>query len=253
MKRKIVLLTIFMTAFLFFNVFATPKSNYSDIFKKGNQLYRKGQYTEAILEYEKILSGEFEIANVYYNLGNCYFKKGLLGKAILNYERAKRLNPKDKDVDFNYKHARFLIKQKIAISKKNWFLRVRDNFLDKHSLNSVTIILSLLYISLLLGIIITRILKIATSKFIVFLVFLGISFLIAGQYLHKRVNAIDKEAIIVKDDVAANFEPFERATTHYVLSEGMKVKIMTEKDGWYKVKRIDGKVGWIKSDKLEKI
>jgi len=47
------------------------------------------------------------------------------------------------------------------------------------------------------------------------------------------------------------YGPFESATKFFSLQEGMKARVVNEKEDWYKVKRDDGKSGWIKKDTLE--
>ena len=51
----------------------------------------------------------------------------------------------------------------------------------------------------------------------------------------------------------ARFEPSPQATTHFKISEGAEVKVLREKDGWYKVERSDGKIGWVAVAVVERI
>ncbi len=78
-------------------------------------------------------------------------------------------------------------------------------------------------------------------------------FLLSFFSLIQKITLIDKEAIITAETAGAGFEPIESATTHYILYEGMKVEIVHSKDSWYKVKRQDGKTGWVMKKDLELI
>jgi Ca-activated chloride channel family protein len=105
--------------------------------RRGNHLYRKGQYEEALLSYQEALVqepdnpkihynlaralykmekydeaiGEFQMgllekkknfqANCFYNIGNCQFKKGQLDAAIESYKTTLLINPKDMDAKQN--------------------------------------------------------------------------------------------------------------------------------------------------------
>ncbi|MCA9409137.1 MAG: SH3 domain-containing protein, partial [Candidatus Omnitrophica bacterium] len=54
-----------------------------------------------------------------------------------------------------------------------------------------------------------------------------------------------KNTAVVLENTDARFEPIADSTTHYRLSWGEKVKILSAEDQWMKVKRSDGKSGWI--------
>ena len=84
---------------------AHAQSSAEALYRQANALYEQGQYQQAIEIYAQIAAAS-EHAAVFYNLGNAYFRLGQRGLAILNYERAKRLAPRDKDIDFNLKVAR---------------------------------------------------------------------------------------------------------------------------------------------------
>ena len=65
--------------------------------KQANDLYSKGNYSDAAKLYEKVLATEGVAPELYYNLGNAYYKLSETGKSILNYERAIRLAPTFED------------------------------------------------------------------------------------------------------------------------------------------------------------
>ena len=52
------------------------------LFVDANAQYAEGNYAEAAIQYEQILT-EQPSAEVYYNLGNAYFKQGELAQSIL--------------------------------------------------------------------------------------------------------------------------------------------------------------------------
>ncbi len=83
--------------------------------------YAKGNYQEAIRQYEAILGEELS-ADLYYNLGNAYFKTDELTKAIVNYERALKLAPSDKDIRFNLQFARARTEDKITPVAEPFFV-----------------------------------------------------------------------------------------------------------------------------------
>jgi len=60
-------------------------------------------------------------------------------------------------------------------------------------------------------------------------------------------------AAIILETTAAKFEPREDSTTHYKLEEGAKAKIVKTEGDWVKIKRPDGKLGWVFKQALEPI
>ena len=62
---------------------------------------------------------------------------------------------------------------------------------------------------------------------------------------------IEKEAVVVAQAAEAKFEPFDDATTFFSLSEGELVSAQATKKDWVKVKRSDGRSGWVKQQDIE--
>ncbi|MBN3037782.1 MAG: SH3 domain-containing protein, partial [Candidatus Omnitrophica bacterium] len=58
-------------------------------------------------------------------------------------------------------------------------------------------------------------------------------------------------AVVVIEYSDCKFEPFDDATTHFTLYEGESVITGTQKGEWIKIKRLDGKQGWIKQRDIE--
>jgi tetratricopeptide (TPR) repeat protein len=227
-------------------------SNPKYIFYKGNTLYEDGKYDEAIEEYSKLLEQGLESGNLYYNLGNCYFKKGELGNAILNYERAKRLIPRDSDLKSNYKFALSQIKTSPATTSTSWFNKLITRSAI-FTINEMTILLSCIYtitvIFLIIGIFVRKL-----RRYFYIVISLALLLIISIIiFLYGRISLLEKEAIVITENAEARFEPLDNATTHFILHEGTKIYIIHTKDDWIKVKRLDGKIGWIKKDRIEKI
>ncbi len=51
----------------------------------------------------------------------------------------------------------------------------------------------------------------------------------------------------------SKFAPLDEATTYFQVYEGAKVKIIRQDSAWMRIKTLDGKVGWMKADSLERI
>ncbi|NQT06862.1 MAG: tetratricopeptide repeat protein [Candidatus Omnitrophica bacterium] len=248
MKRKFIFAVLLVMACA--SIAFAQGADSKEAFLKANALYAEAKYAEAIAAYEKIIDSGIESGNIYYNLGNAYFKKNALGEAILNYERARRLMPGDGDLESNYSHARSLIGRSVPEAPRKRFARFIDGRFRYLTLNNMAILLSALYISIVLILIINIYTRVSRrqSAFIVVLLLLV---LVAGAFsFRERVALISNEGILITNEADARFEPFDRATTHFTLYEGMKVRVIERKEGWYKIKRADGKIGWIRKAAL---
>lgn len=254
MKNKSLLTLLF--AFLFIIVGKNGLATQEDIsafFYRGNILYEQAKYDEAITEYSRIIEKGYESGNIYYNLGNCYFKKGQLGKAILNYERAMRLIPNDKDLESNYDYALSFVKGNIIGLNKPLPFRILHRIFTPFTINGMTILLSFMYLAALFLIIAGQYNTAVKKKNLFILAIIALLFVVGFLSLNSKILILGKEGVIITKEAKARYEPFERATTHYVLYEGMKVEIIQSEKMWCKIKRPDGKTGWIKKNAIERI
>jgi len=244
---------IFLT-FCSFNVsavFAQNDVSPSAVFYRGNLQYKDGSYKEAIKSYESIREKGFENGALYYNLGNSYFKDGQLGKAILNYERARRLVPRDGDLKSNHEFAVSQIKNNIEVEKSflpNFIGRYNDFFTKSE------MALSLLLIYLFGGIIfLVRLYVPSTKKFLSsILLILGVVFMAQAILFNLKIQS-QRNFSIITQNTEAKFEPTLKATTHFPVAEGQKVIILDKEIDYVKVKRPDGKIGWVTRAMLERI
>ncbi|MFH1777142.1 MAG: tetratricopeptide repeat protein [Candidatus Omnitrophota bacterium] len=223
------------------------------MFYKANILYEEGKYAEATSAYRNLLDKGFESGSLYYNLGNCYFKQGVLGQAILNYERAKQLIPRDRDLQSNYEYARSLLKVPPLEEKKTWLLQFMDNLYAQLTIDGITVLLCLIYVAFVLVIILGIVFKTHRLYTRILLSILIVFSVLSAVFLERRISVLGKEAIIISKKADAKFEPFDRATTHFTLEEGMKVRVLVRNNDWSKVERLDKKVGWVKNIVFEVI
>ncbi len=223
------------------------------LFNRGNAFYEKGDYDNAIGEYEKILAKGEESGPVCYNLADAYFKAGRLGRAILNYERALDLMPRDADINANYRFARAMIKGKIVPEKGFWAwwpLRVYDrNF----TVDELTMLSSGMYVFALLLLAVALIRVGVRNYFLAGTALLVVFIIFNSAVLWHKYEGMKNGGVMVKPRVEAMFGPFESATKFFDLYEGMMVDVLKKKEDWYKVRRADGKAGWVREDTLEKL
>ena len=255
MKTRIFLMFL-ATLFLFIKpVYGVDSENAKFLFLKGNKSYTEGKFEEAVNDYEKVLGVGLESAPLYYNLGNAYLKEGRPGKAILNYLRAERLIPEEADLKSNLNYARSLTKGNIFVVRKNWLARVFLDFARSFNLDRITVATTILYWTLAILLIFAISLKKWRKTFIL-ISLTGSFFLVLSVsvfFIQFNDVLLQKKAVIVVQEADSKFEPLDGATTFFTLHEGDVVVLGRFKDGWIKVKRSDGKQGWIKKNDIEVI
>jgi tetratricopeptide (TPR) repeat protein len=216
----------------------------SQFFAQANSDYKAAKFNTAIENYEKIIGLGLENGNLYYNLGNSYFKAGKPGKAIFYYEKAKLFIPNDSDLKSNYDY----VLSGLNVGPQyfgNWFAKVTYRLFEGLTVNALTILLWAIYIILIiiftLKLFSSRLQKIARPLIFILLA----SFILSAIALDQKIVYLNKAAIIIGKEADVKFEPFESATTYFKLVEGSKVEVIEKAENWYKIKRPDGKIGWV--------
>ncbi|MFH0732312.1 MAG: BatD family protein [Candidatus Omnitrophota bacterium] len=222
-------------------------------FIKANSLYQQEKFEQSIAEYEDIAGAGFESANVYYNLGNAYFKIGSVGRAVLNYERAKRLAPGDEDLRTNLEYAKSLIVDKSMQETAPWFIKAVNTIPERFSADGFCALI--LLVNILVFVLLTlSLFRMRATRFFTFIIAtLVIIYIGSFAVLIRKVSVINnnQEAIMLVPETDCRFGPLDNATTHFKLYEGSKIMILKSEGPWSKIKRFDGKIGWVKKDFYE--
>jgi hypothetical protein len=255
MKGKI---TIYLIIFLFcfFNPAAFPdtKHEFLNLFYSANGLYEKGKYEEAANEYNKILEMGLQSGPLYYNLGNTYFKLGMLGKTILFYEKAKRQNPRDPELRFNYNYVQSLLKDKIETEKKGWVLRNIEKLSEFMTLGRWLGWAVSLWI-VLIGLIISAILFPKTKRLVKYVeIIVAVFLLVVVICVFVNYNVYSSpSAVVLPKEVIVRYGPGEDEVEAFLLHEGTKVEVLREEGEWRQIRLPDEKTGWLSKDTISMI
>ncbi len=226
-------------------------------FEQANHLYRNGDFKNASTLYEKIVHNGYHNAELYYNLGNTYFKLDETGKAILYYERAKKIYPNDEDINFNLKIANLKVVDKIEAIPQlffiEWWYSVSKSFSsDTWAIFTIT--------TIWLGVILLLLFRISKSPFTRRAFFFGgiLIVAVAGFFLifSTQQNKSEKSetmAIVFSASVTVKSSPDEAGTDLFLLHEGVKVEMVDKVGNWFKIKLLDGKIGWLPDKDIEVI
>jgi tetratricopeptide (TPR) repeat protein len=249
MKRII----LFFLIILCFGQFAFPQLN---TVKHANDLYAKGDYTNAAKEYEKVLKNGVA-PEIYFNLGNAYYKTNEIGRSILNYERALRLSPSFEDAKFNLELAQLKVVDNIVPSPTFFIGRWIQNLIKLLTSNQWLFISFCVFILFLIFVFLfifgpSRMIRKFSFYFATVLV--GISFvslIFAGVRKGQIINHSD--AIVMSGVISVKSSPDKSGTDLFQLHEGAKVTIKSTLGSWTEIKLSNGAIGWVEQVNIEKI
>ena len=218
--------------------------------------YIKGNYQQAIKDYEDILKGGKVNADIYYNLGNAYYRMDNITHAVLNYERALQLSPGDNDIRFNLQMARSKTIDKITPESEMFFVTWYRSLVSFTSVDGwvytsfVCLVASLVLLLLYLFASPVALRKIGFYGGIVTIVLFLFSTLFAFQQKMQFDNRCG--AIVMAPSVTVKSTPQQAGKDIFTVHEGTKVTITdcTMHD-WYGVKLADGREGWIQASRIE--
>ncbi len=219
--------------------------------------YTKGNYQQAIKDYEELL-GKGVSAELYYNLGNAYYRSDNITRAIINYERAFMLSPGDEDIRFNLQLAQSKTIDKIAPASEMFFVTWFQSLVNLTSVDrwAYVAIASIILVALLVLIYLfaenLRLRKVGFFGGVAFLVI----FILANIFAFQQKRQLENRngAIVIAPSASVKKTPADNAETNFVLHEGTKVNIIDKSiNKWREVRIADGRSGWLTNDNIEEI
>jgi tetratricopeptide (TPR) repeat protein len=228
-----------------------------DAFHRAEQQYQEQNYQGAIETYDAIRALGVEDGALYYNLGNAYFKAGHLGRAILNYERALRLMPGDEDARANLAFANELLSDSVEPLP---LPLVIGWVVDLYQRLRPGLLAEILSLAFLIGGAATTFLLLdrwpslrtaAVSALVTAVVLAVVSGASLTAKLYSATHLI--EAIVVTENAYVRSGPGESSPRLAEIHEGLKVRLLGEREGFAQVSLANGLTGWIPKDQLEAI
>ncbi len=238
-------------------IFAIPAPATAITKKNADDEYKKGNYMQAIRDYEELLKKGPSV-ELYYNLGNAYYRTDNITRAVLNYERALLLSPGDDDIRFNLQMARSKTIDKITPKSEMFFVTWYKSLVNFTSIDgwantaiaSIAIALLLILCYLFGKKILIRKAGFYGAMFFVLLFIASNIF----AYEQRRILTRRTGAIITSTSAALKKTPVANSEYNTIIHEGSRVEIIddTMKD-WKLVELEDGREGWIQSSQMERI
>ena len=223
----------------------------------GDEAYGKGNYQQAINDYEQLLKQGVS-ADVYYNLGNAYYRSENITKAIINYERALLLSPGDEDIRFNLQLARSKTIDKITPESEMFFVTWYRSLVNMTSVDGwAYIALVSLLAALCLALVYLFASKVWLRKIGFFAgILMVVLFIVSNIFAYHQRRILDNRtsAIVIAPSVNVKTTPEAAAKDAFLIHEGTKVEITDDSmNDWKCIHLANGKEGWVSTKVLERI
>ncbi|ARV09880.1 ion channel protein [Winogradskyella sp. PC-19] len=239
--------------FTCFSIYSNAQND--DLFKEGNTLYNQGKYSEAIDKYETILDSNEHSAELYFNLANSHYKLNNIAPSVYYFEKAKQLNPNDKDIENNLAFAQNMTVDAIDKVPEVGFSRIFKNLVNTFSSSMwakiaisgvlVFVILFLLY----------HFTSATSQKRIAFVIsILGLLIALFSLGIAFQKNSLEKKnnpAIVFAQETRVKADPNKTSEEVFRLHEGTKVQVLESYEDWYKIEIADKTTGWIISEDIK--
>ena len=226
-------------------------------FDKGNNLYQKGKYNEAIVAYESILKTGKQSAELYFNLGNCYYKLNQVAPAIFNFEKALLQNPTDTDIKNNLAFAHKTAIDEISETPKVGFSKMIQDFTSNFHYDIwawISICMATLFLICFLGYYFSNRTALKrlffTSMILVLLFLIGSVF---SAFYEKEIHDNERPAIVFADVISIKSEPKSTSEEAFVLHAGTKVFVLESLNNYKKIQLADLKQGWIEKNAIREL
>jgi len=245
--------------FLFFIALASVShgADLKLLMDQANKAYAAQEFAQAQELYEQILGTGHESAQLYFNLGNAFYKQGDNLRAILNFERAKRLAPRNGDIDFNLKIANQFVVDNIEQLPRPFFSRwwnTLSGFSSADGWARWSVLFFLVFLLLLGTYFFSSRLKFRKMAF--YSALFSALLTVLTFSLANRQNSMVKDrssALILCPRVTVKSAPSTTGTDLFMIHEGLKVKITDQLDKWREIELTDGNKGWVKDSCLVRI
>jgi tetratricopeptide (TPR) repeat protein len=210
--------------------------------------YRNGNYQAAIAAYEQRIADGEASGDLYYNLASAYYESGQLGLALLNYRRAEIYLPRDGNVQLQIARLRGEREDFIG-AEVDWLVITANLSSDILTVNELSILVFGLWALYFLLLALSR----RALRWLLWLT--AAAMLISGFFLATRlyVDTQQAEAVILVDASQIMTGPGEDYLPLYILYEGAELRILEEREGWYRFALADGRLGWIAVEHVGKI
>jgi len=229
-------------------------THYDSIYSLGNTAYQQQKFDTALQSYMAIVESGLESTDLYFNIGNSYYKLNQPTQAILYYEKALKLSPQGKDIQYNLSLANKLIVDKIETLPTPFYTEWWNGLVNSLSMDTFGNLSIAFIILAMFGLFVflrTNTVMIKRTSFYLLIVFLlasGTTYLFANSQYNQNFNT--QHAIVFSTRTNIYSAPNTTSTVLFVVHDGLKVKILKTEQQWMNIMLPDGSIGWIPEEAL---
>lgn len=235
---------------------AELNQNSEVIFERGNENYKKQNYTEAINNYNLLIDNGIKNADLFFNLANSYYKNEEIGKSIVYYEKALLLRPSDEDIYFNLQIANLKTVDKFNTVGENPIIKEVNSIIYSFHSNTWVYLSILLFIIALTFVILLIISKNNIKSISLIMGIVSLTFFIIltffAHYTYSNQTS-NNFGVLILTNSYVKFTPDEKSDNLIMIHEGTKVEIIERTNNWTKIKLPDGNIGWLNYNNLMEI
>jgi tetratricopeptide (TPR) repeat protein len=248
MKRVSLLLLVILTSSPLFGQDTTA------LFEQGNAAYNGGNYPLAVEKYEAILAQKYHSAALYFNLGNTHYRLGNVAESVYYFEQAKSMQPLDKAIKNNAEFASNMTLDAIEELPQTQLEALQQNILISFSLNQwAKIILCFAWLTFLFFVLYRFSQQIQLKRIFFVLGCISLLVTIISFTLTQTKQKEEKQtkAVVFDQEIEIWAEPNKRADILFFLHEGTTLEVMSELEGWSKIKLANGSEGWVENTAIK--
>ena len=248
-----IIIVFFMMGVL--NVCAQNSSE--ELFEQGNAAYNDGDFTKAISLYVQTLDMGSHSAALYFNMGNAYYRLNNVAESIYYFEKAKQLDPDNKDIKTNSAFAQNTTIDAIEAIPKSQLAQLQEGIFELFSIttwSTITLVWIWLFALFFIAYLFLNASQLKRIFFLLSLVSLALfisSFAITFSVNQQQKNT--QYAILFSNKIDIWSEPNQRGEIQFTLHEGTKIELLESLDEWNKIRIANGSEGWIKNADLRSL
>ncbi len=224
----------------------------------------KELFEAAAEKYQLLVDSGIQNSGLYSNLGNAYLQSGELGRAIANYERARWLDPSNRQLFANLQFADGRVTGQTSrssnVASTSWesltqrLHQANSSLVQIIGTRSVVwtlVIASLVFWGLLIAHTAGRRFPLRRCAAAPLLILIGS---LGSTVLTETETTSTLNAVIVADAVSlheGDGEQFDQVVS-VEAAQGHRVEVLGQRGGWTQVRTAGGHIGWIHSNDVER-
>ena len=220
-----------------------------DLFTVAGHFYDQGNIEEAEGIYQDLLENNLGNSALLFNLGNCAYRRGDYGNSIVYYERARRLKPRDSDIVENLNFVRSQLNLPPVQSSETpleLVTTLRDQMRPDAWLICAGASWSIIWIILSIH-------RVKRYSLLFLLSVISVILLVSlGAYFSQLQGTYSKNQAVVVAQKTPIFRlprQSDGGKAKFVLNVGDSVAIIEQRSDWSRI-RIDQDEGWVQNNAI---